>query len=533
MSCQQNVSVNQEVLAYDENTFFIGVLIVNFEKRITSARPLSKRLSKDLQKAFESDRGRVINSAAIRRLQQKTQVFPLERNAAVRSRLTHSLEVLQVGRFIVQKITAKMKEDTVLDAHGFLKFERASETLVEIACLLHDIGNPPFGHFGEYAISQWFTQYLASHSLLPANSSIEVADFARILALDLSSFEGNAQAIRLIHSLLRFNLTYSQAACILKYTRAAYEQKPAGDYLKKKPGFYLSEKPFVDELYNQLSMEKGTRFPLTYIMEAADDISYGIADMEDAVEKGIFTFETLAESLKVYFCRACEKSEYRSTTPTFTHFRRELTFEQLVDDCLAKAHQEPINQTHEFFVRLRVTINHILVEHATEQFIHNQSTVFNGTLNRSLLEDGSKHQLLLTTFATLSIENIFCDKEVETLELQGNKIITALLDEYAVLLTLSEKEFSDLLNHRGHSFPVEARLIRRLPDKHVSAYQESLNVSNLELVAKSLELTEETLTNEYRVLWERYFRCRLLIDFISGMTDQYALDEYQSLCMIK
>lgn len=504
---------------------------MSFAKRITNVRPFGNSASGNIQRAYESDRGRVINSAAIRRLQQKTQVFPLERNAVVRSRLTHSMEVLQVGRFIVQKIAEKFRGARHLDKFNFLSFEREIETLVEMSCLLHDVGNPPFGHFGEYAIGRWFTQFLGQQPLSKAITHPQLTKLAALFEADLSCFEGNAQAIRLIYSLLRFNLTYSQAACVIKYTRPAYLQKPSGNYLQKKPGFYLSEKNFVDNLYDRLAMTPGSRFPLTYIMEAADDISYGIADMEDAVEKGIFTYESLANSLKQQFELVCHKKKLQEI-PTFASFNNERSFDELIDECVKKACKEPINQTHEFFIRLRVTFNHILVEYAAEQFIEHQQQVFDGTLNRALLEDGQKYQLILDTFSQLSIKYIFSHKEVETLELQGNRILTALLNEYSPLLMLPAESFS-LLQSSAKDFPVEHRLFKRLPQQYVSAYSEALKPKNLQALSQSIDYVSDEAPEQLNILWERYFRCRLLIDFISGMTDQHALDEYHALCVIK
>ncbi|MCF1439742.1 MAG: HD domain-containing protein, partial [Shewanella sp.] len=123
--------------------------MINFRLKMTANRPWGETRQLDgraLQRQFESDRGRIINSAAIRRLQQKTQVFPLERNAAVRSRLTHSLEVQQTGRFIVQTIFESLTEPQ-LQQWGLIGLEQAMQTLVEMGCLMHDMGNPPFGHF--------------------------------------------------------------------------------------------------------------------------------------------------------------------------------------------------------------------------------------------------------------------------------------------------------------------------------------------------------------------------------------------------
>ncbi|HAR55814.1 MAG TPA: dGTPase, partial [Idiomarina baltica] len=212
--------------------------------------------------AAESDRGRIINSAAVRRLQQKTQVFPLERNAAVRSRLTHSLEVQQNGRYITREIGERLKQGghfETLTEQGFSPHElfRVMESCVEMACIMHDIGNPPFGHFGEAAISSWFATH--NDELFANFDEPDAADIKN----ELQSFEGNAQAIRLIHSLMGLNLTYTQIAAVLKYTRLASQPKPSKNdplsYLGKKPGYYLAEQQLIKDLYQVLELPQGHR----------------------------------------------------------------------------------------------------------------------------------------------------------------------------------------------------------------------------------------------------------------------------------
>jgi len=286
--------------------------MINFNNKISYQRSLrakKEHLSDEysLIRCFESDRGRIINSAAIRRLQQKTQVFPLERNAVVRTRLTHSLEVQQVGRYIVKDIFQRLASNNKLKQYGLDKLSVAIESLVEMACLMHDIGNPPFGHFGEAAINDWFNRRIGIHKeqamyllLNYQTGEVELDDLRKKVRQDLCHFEGNAQAIRLVHTILKLNLTYSQIASILKYTKPAYWTKSIPDqfsYLMKKPGFYLAEEPFVKELMASVDQQEYHRYPLTYIMEAADDISYCIADLEDAVEKRIFTIDQLYQYL--------------------------------------------------------------------------------------------------------------------------------------------------------------------------------------------------------------------------------------------
>lgn len=193
---------------------------VDFKQRISRQRPHDRESfghagEDDLQEIvyqLESDRGRIINSAAVRRLQQKTQVFPLERNAAVRSRLTHSLEVQQTGRFIVRTLFARFGLGAA--EVGLDGLEGALESLVEMACLMHDIGNPPFGHFGEFAINDWFERNLDGLFQRRVPPGQGDAPLQQRMLTDLKHFEGNAQAIRLVVKLLRLNLpTRRPPAC--------------------------------------------------------------------------------------------------------------------------------------------------------------------------------------------------------------------------------------------------------------------------------------------------------------------------------
>ena len=173
---------------------------------------------------------------------------------------------------------------------------------------MHDIGNPPFRHFGEAAINHWFNNNLASvtpERCKQPNSGIGVV--IQKPAHDICSFEGNAQGIRIIHSLQLLNLTYSQSAGILKYTRPAGLDKKEipqnKNYLMKKVGYYYSEKNFVEALQTALEIQPYCRHPASYIMEATNDISYCLADIEDAVEKDIISTELLCQKLKSHYTK--------------------------------------------------------------------------------------------------------------------------------------------------------------------------------------------------------------------------------------
>lgn len=492
---------------------------IDFGKRITVQRPFSSSSPApveeyEITRQFESDRGRIINSAAIRRLQQKTQVFPLERNAAVRSRLTHSMEVQQVGRHIAKDIFHQLKKEGRIEQLGLDKTLEAFESIVEMACLMHDVGNPPFGHFGEAAINNWFGKRLNAgagklchyHFLRLEDEQPELNQLRLRICQDLSNFEGNAQAIRLVHTLLKLNLTYSQVACILKYTKPAYwsDSVPAEfSYLMKKPGYYLAEEAFVTELRYKLGMEEFSRYPLTYIMEAADDISYCIADLEDAVEKSILTIEQLYDHLRCAWGTVSEGD----------------LFDKTVGSAIRKMEQGSgyRHREDQFFMYLRVYTVGQLVPKAAQRFIQNLPAIFAGNFNQALLEDGDEAFKLLSVYKDVALKYVFSHEEVEQLELQGYRVINGLLDIYSPLLDMPMADFTRLVKENSHrGYLIETRLFHKLSTKHCMAYKEAM--------AKLGHLPESQL--EIR---EFYYRARLIQDYISGMTDLYAYDEYRKL----
>lgn len=522
----------------------------NFANKISKQRPLSSKTAPpaqtgtpctaeqldNLQRAFESDRGRIINSAALRRLQQKTQVFPLERNAAVRSRLTHSLEVQQVGRFIVQSIFKLLGERA--GDYGLQGLQHQVESLVEMACLLHDIGNPPFGHLGEAAINRWFAAHLPALQPQTANDDATAALW-QLVSTELSHYEGNAQGIRIVASLQQMNLTYSQSACILKYTRPA-SLNPADipahlSYLMKKPGFYLTEQNFVAAQQQALGILPYHRHPLAYVMEAADDISYCLADIEDAVEKDILTLQQVANLLCTRFA-ACYPTLSVSELPLIAGLGKPRTFHDIIQSALDKASTHAGNAVYEFFIQLRVGFVHPLVQHAARQFLTEIDAVAAGSLNRALLEDESPYHQITRTFKAVALEHVFRHSEVETLEIQGFTIISGLLDVFAPLLALSDTDFAALLSGKLKGYPLEQRLLHRLPKKYLQSYQQALQqLHNDGLAPALLQQLPGAASDDaaLRRIYEFYLRCRLLQDHIGGMTDHFAADEYQTLVLCR
>ncbi|MDB4838019.1 dGTPase [Marinomonas sp.] len=500
-------------------------MAISFKEKISAHRMYNKNehdASRCDLSVFESDRGRIINSAAIRRLQQKTQVFSLERNAAVRSRLTHSMEVQQVGRFISQQLLNKLSKAQKA-AYGLNDLERQFESIVEMSCLMHDVGNPSFGHFGEGAINQWFDDHI--HALIQRKDIEDGESTLLPLIRDICSFEGNAQALRIVHALQTLNLTYTQMSGIIKYTRRADQIKPAASdsksYLKKKVGYYLSEVPIIQDINTVLNIDEGCRSPFSYVMEAADDISYCIADIEDAVEKGIIRFDELLLRLKEEYQTLVEGDTFSITDDDAG------LMEELITKNLWR--YQKTNIVSDFFVPFRVALNTRSVDHASDQFIQNIDAVFHGHYNQALMEDGSSSHALLETLKSVAFKYVFCDKEVQKQELQGYRIISGLLDIYKPLLALDRTTFTAIVQKEKKVPLYQSRLFNKLSSKHLAAYQQSIKgLEDFKQHFKGSDLFD--LSDN---AWEFYFRCRLIQDYISGMTDQFAYDEYRALHVIE
>ena len=479
---------------------------MDYLNKITCDRPLPSTVQgRDLVEETESNRGRIIQSAAIRRLQQKTQVYPLETNAAVRSRLTHSLEVQQTGRFLARSILKSLKQRDEFEACQLEGIETAFTNLVEMACLMHDVGNPPFGHFGEAAINDWMRRNGETCFRLSASEGFRGSIlFTDVLLPDLHNFEGNAQGLRIIHSLQKLNLTYSQVAALVKYTRGAWEQAARGfEYRHKKPGFYYSEQALMADTWSHLGIEEGHRYPLVYIMEAADDVAYCIADLEDAVDKGILDLAKLRDLLESEWRLQCQDTRFSQSN--------------YLPEIINKANAQQAS-AHTFITRFRTRLVNDLVGYATTRFCEQHQSVFDGSLDSPLIDGDSEQHLALKTLKWVARKHVFSQPEVETPELRGYAALMGLMDIYRPLLELSCDEFTAIVRKQPTPHFITQRLYHRLSAKHKGAY--------LDAVAALQGTAEE------RQALEWYYRCRLLIDYMSGMTDNFVLDEYQCLSAI-
>ena len=268
----------------------------------TERRRNSRFQHKTIVQETISDKSRVVYASAFRRMQQKAQVFSLESNAAVRSRLTHTLEVADVGKKIAIGVADKLVEI----GHLEIVEKEAFINIAETACLMHDIGNPPFGHFGEEAIKRWFKH---NYKLVLENAQIKAPDDNSKeynLLCDFFEFDGNPQGFRIVTQLSGIkieeydqglNLTYAQLGAFMKYLRLPGDESLKSKY--KKAGYFHSENSIMEEVKSKLGLIG--RHPILYIMEAADDISYCMSDIEDGIEKKIISPDLFFKTMIRYY----------------------------------------------------------------------------------------------------------------------------------------------------------------------------------------------------------------------------------------
>lgn len=370
---------------------------------------------KQLRSDFERDFDRMIFSSPFRRLQNKTQVFPLPGSIFVHNRLTHSLEVASVGRSMANAVALELKR-RYSSQPWVSKLDWIGD-IVAAACLCHDIGNPPFGHSGEKTISTYFSEGPGAE----LRTKLSKREWA-----DLTNFEGNANSFRVLthqfsgRRLGGFAMTYSTLASIVKYPHTSVH---AGE--KGKFGFFASE----EEIYRTIAEELGIpesepgkfrRHPLVYIVEAADDICYQIMDIEDAHKLGIISTE-LTISLMLSYFDGAERSHITSNLGM-------------------------IRDPNEQVAYLRSKVIGALVNDCARVFVANESKILAGTFSGSLIAHLSPR--LSDGYARCSQtawQYIYCASDVVDVEIAGNRIITYLMEELLEAVLNPDKNRSRLI----------------------------------------------------------------------------------------
>ena len=444
--------------------------------------------SADLRSEFEKDYHRIIGSASFRRLQDKTQVFPLDKSDFIRTRLTHSLEVSSFGKSLGQNIgeyiLAYKKDEDFIP-----QYKEDICNILQCAGLLHDIGNPPFGHFGECVIRDWFKKNLGAIHF--KGKSVE-SILSPQMKEDFYNFEGNAQAFRLItklHYLVDengMNLTYALLNTIVKYPVSSVEiDRTTGNIKDKKMGYYYAD----SDIYEAVSKTTGTegkRHPLTYVLEAADDIAYKTADIEDAFVKGFISYQQLQEELG-------HLQEREQKNP----FKPLEKLEQKYQSGVSRGVSNPEEYAVKNWI---VQVQGFLINCATYGFTKNYDAIMKGTYGKDIFS-GTYGEGLMNLLGDMAYRRVFITPSIYKMEVAESVILNFLMDKFvnAVLYYDTDVKLGE----------IDKRIVSFISENYKSAYH------------KQAEGKSEA---------ERlYLRLLLVTDYICGMTDSYAKRLYQEM----
>lgn len=447
---------------------------LSWESCISESRP-GKSASGELHRThFQRDYDRLIFSSAFRRLQNKTQVFPLPGNTFVHNRLTHSLEVASVGRSL-GAITGEMLAGKVelAGAENFYRYDLSA--VVAAACLAHDVGNPPFGHSGEKAISNYFLQ----------NSQKSIGDrhlidwFDETQWADLINFEGNANAFHLLthgykgKAEMGMQLTYTTLASILKYPceAGAVDKKHTH---RKKYGFFAIDLQRFEEVVQHTHMQRDSttskiaylRHPFVYLVEAADDICYRIIDMEDAHRIGIMSTTEVSDAfLGVIADLDGDTSKVKKTL-------------------------KGLEDANEKIAYLRAKTISTMVNSASRSFMENADDILQGRFTKTLIDDAVSQSHNLREVNRISVEKIYDHHSVIQVEIAGYKVLSEILDIYISAALSPEKSALD--RKTLHLLPTQFGVGK-------TPYETALNI----------------------------------VDYVAGMTDGYAIEMYRNFMGIE
>ncbi len=440
-----------------------------------------KRSGLDGRDEFEGDYSRVVFSSALRRLQDKSQVFPYDKCDFVRTRLTHSLEVSAIGRSLgasVENLLLKKEGDEFIKNHK----GKIGNILATLG-LLHDLGNPPFGHFGEIAIQEFFKKLFKSNKrYFSKMTEGERKDF--------KNFEGNAQCFRLITRLQYlidengFNLTFGTLASSLKYPCSSLAINDESVSFKKI-GYFQSEEKKIERI-KEVTGIVDCRHPIAFLLEAADDIAYSAADIEDGLKKKILNLEKIRSVFK-------ETLEKRTA--------RETGILESLDGYLLEVHEKYEEKEEIAVQRFRIKAQAYMIESVVKAFNENYEEIMNGRFDKELLEV-SEAKKVRHAFKKLATKYVFKDKSILTRELVGGKAIRGLLKLFV------ESVLSD----------------DRIKSKTRAGKLYSLISDNYRFISENYPHRKKNETTP-----SIYDRLLLVTDFVCGMTDTYALDLFQTL----
>lgn len=423
---------------------------------------------------LERDYDRILFLAPVRRLADKTQVFPLDANDSVRTRLTHSHEVSNLARSIGVRLAFDFADDVFGSDHEKLAVKRVVPPSLAAVGLVHDLGNPPFGHQGEEAIKSWF-------------KSNDEKLFGGECHDDFLGFDGNAQTFRLLTKLqvlnddFGLNLTCATLASLIKYPAFSDSESYEG---YKKFGVFKSEEKAAKEVWQQTGLEQGKRHPFVYVMEACDDIAYSVLDAEDTIKKGYASFYDLMDYLR---SNAGEDAVVLEVVAAAEGKNKEFKEEVLSSSELNDVSMQ----------MFRVKAISIMIESTIETFVSRVTEIVDGKVPPSFeLIAETKSSTLCRLLKKFDKRYGFRHKDVLKLELEGANYIKSMLD--MLWRAIDGCESSDPFSRYAYG---------RISENYRRVYEAS----------------------EMKV----YNKCQLLCDAVSGMTDSYLItlhDELRPLC---
>jgi dGTPase len=462
-------------------------------RRKKELQPPKEKQASDLNRIetrteIERDYDRILFSTPVRRLADKTQVFPLDKNDSVRTRLTHSHEVSNLARSIGTSLVFSYGV-----ASEVRKSNRNIPALLALAGLVHDLGNPPFGHQGESAIQSWFSD----------NRKKVLSDLKEPQQKqDFLLFEGNAQGFRLVTRLQLINddfgldLTHASLTAMMKYPTPS-DKIDKNHVAKKKHGFFASEQHVINYIHKKTGLKIGRRHPISYLMEACDDIAYVVLDAEDSVKKGLASFSDLINFIK-------------------NHAQDDVLTLRVIDEALNKHHEyqsnlklSPAELNDVSMQRFRVAAIGAMVHAATETFKDNEALFVQGTAKSALLEMSTteKFRKALKSF---SVNHAYTHKSVLEIELQGHNVIRGLMDFFWASIVDREDQKKPESNRRQ---PFSRFVYSRISENYRRIF-ENPSATDLQLPM-------------------RYRECLLLTDMISGMTDSFAVNLYKEFIQLR
>ncbi|MBT6137288.1 MAG: dNTP triphosphohydrolase, partial [Rhodospirillaceae bacterium] len=435
----------------------------------------------DKRTAFEQDYDRLLFSTPIRRLADKTQVFPLEQNDSIRTRLTHSHEVSNLARSLGNRIIRT-------DPNCFGKDPAviaAVPVILATVGLAHDLGNPPFGHQGEAAIGRWFEKNRALFECpnVPGVPKIKFRAVRKSHQNDFLKFEGNAQTLRLLSRLQNtsgpsgLNLTAGTLSASMKYTVPS-GKTAKGNAASKKFGYFASEADVAKWISEETGLEAGQRHPLTWLMEASDDTAYSVMDVEDAIKKELVS----PEDLRAYIRNRFATSD--AGGGLVNQLERDFEAADKLDADLAR-----VGEIKTSYLRTRLVEK--VISGAAEEFIKDHKRIFEFSRRRALLDCSSFESELVDALKDFARTHAYNSPQVLEIELKGAQIIDGLMTDMWNAISSRDK-FEDLSSRRRQ--PKAAYVYSKISGSYRWQFERNLGGSKLPVRYRELQLLSDMIS---------------------------------------